>query len=82
MSSPAQGRVGGTPVRARRLHQVRSQVVVTHHETTPVGERPTHPETTSGCLQPAPSSTHPAQIAALTGVQRLLASVGTSHQEG
>jgi hypothetical protein len=107
MNSPAQGNVGGSPVRIRRPHQVRSTVVITHGGPTLADVQAAHPDLpaaavaeeqpkvkrrrsrprgpalapASTSLRPTPASTRTAPTPALTGVQRLLASVGTPHQK-
>ncbi|GAA4997775.1 hypothetical protein [Actinopolymorpha pittospori] len=109
INSPAQGNVGGKPVRIRRPHHIRSTVVITHGGPTLADVQAAHPDLPGaagagehpevkrcrsrprGCrpapapastrLRPTPASIRTAPTPALTGVQRLLASVGTPHQK-
>lgn len=88
LTAPAHGVHAGMPVRLPRASVVRSQVVV----STAAARRPAptpadtavSPVPAPVATPPAPVSTtarHPAAIPALTGVQRLLASSGATHQE-
>ena len=80
VSSPAHGRVGGVPVRARRPRIARSRLVITPDVPLPAAPTVTAP------ASPRPGRAHPAPPAvpsrpALTNVQRLLATAGPLHQE-
>ena len=80
--SPAQGHLGGAPVRIRRARRARSRLVITHDAPSlaEIQARRANPTPTRRRPVPAtaPRSSGPP---ALTGVQRLLASSGAS-QEG
>lgn len=76
-TSPAQGRLGGRPVRPGRVHRARSRVVI----TTWSASTPAAPEPTDVASATAPrmkSAPCPAPAPQLSGVQRLLASSGAA----
>ena len=96
-TAPAQGNLGGAPLRVRRPRRVRSRLVITNDAPTldDVHAPPRERETSADAITPPPivhagpattqqptSATTGARPApALSGVQRLLASATTSREE-
>lgn len=97
LSGPAQGLLGGAPLRIRGPHRVRSRLVIRHHVPTTAAAHSASaaPELAPGeaalspAREPVPELTTtapgpaspPPRLPALTGVQRLLASSGANPQE-